>query len=116
MTGPAGTLFILRTDVLHRGSAMTGERSGRFALIDNYDLWGPRWTGRVAWAERTTEPEWVEIVERATPQERSVFGWPAPRRPVLRRADLGRHPDALPRGGPDALQLREPARFVSMPQ
>lgn len=42
MTGPAGTLFILRTDVLHRGSAITGERSSRFALIACYDLWGPR--------------------------------------------------------------------------
>ena len=78
MTGPAGTLLVRRTDVLHRGSAMTGERSTRFALLVNYDAWGPRWTGRVAWAERATEPGWSEIVERATPRERSVFGWPAP--------------------------------------
>jgi hypothetical protein len=78
MTGPAGTLFAFRPDVLHRGSAMTGQRSSRFALIANYDLWGTRWTGRVAWAERATEPEWFEIIERASPRERSVFGWPAP--------------------------------------
>ena len=78
MTAPAGTLLVRRTDVLHRGSAMTGERSTRFALLVNYDAWGPRWTGRVAWAERATQPGWSEIVERATPRERSVFGWPAP--------------------------------------
>jgi len=78
MTGPAGTLFAFRSDVLHRGSRMTGERSSRFALLADYDAWGPRWTGRVAWAERATQRDWFEIVERASPRERSVFGWPAP--------------------------------------
>jgi hypothetical protein len=79
MTGLAGSLFAFRTDVLHRGSRMTGERSTRFALIACYDLWGgPRWTGRVAWPERATQGDWFEIVERATPRERAVFGWPAP--------------------------------------
>ena len=79
MTGPAGTLYSFRSDVLHRGSRMTGERSSRFALLADYDVWGgPRWTGRVAWAERATERDWFEIVERATPRERAVFGWPAP--------------------------------------
>ena len=78
MTGPAGTLVTFRSDVLHRGSRMTGQRSARFALLADYDVWGPRWTGRVAWAERATQPEWFEIIERATPRERSVFGWPGP--------------------------------------
>jgi hypothetical protein len=78
MTGPAGTLFAFRTDVLHRGSRMTGERSSRFALLADYDVWAPRWTGRVAWAERATRPEWFELIERASPRERSLFGFPAP--------------------------------------
>jgi hypothetical protein len=78
MTGPAGTLFAFRTDVLHRGSRMTGQRSTRYALLADYDVWGPRWTGRVAWAERATRREWFEIVELASPRERSVFGFPAP--------------------------------------
>jgi hypothetical protein len=78
MTGPAGTLFAFRSDVLHRGSRMTGERSSRFALLADYDVWAPRWTGRVAWAERATHPDWFEIIERASPRERSVFGFPAP--------------------------------------
>lgn len=78
MTGPAGTLFAFRTDVLHRGSRMTGEQSARFALLADYDVWAPRWTGRVAWAERATRPEWFELIEQASPRERSVFGFPAP--------------------------------------
>jgi len=77
MTGPAGTLLAFRTDVLHRASRMTGERSTRFSLLTNYDVWAPRWTGRVAWAERATRPDWFEIVEKASPRERSVFGFPA---------------------------------------
>jgi hypothetical protein len=78
VTGPAGTLFSFRTDVLHRGSRMTGERAARFSMLAHYEAWGPRWTGRVAWAERATGRDWREIVERASPRERSVFGFPAP--------------------------------------
>jgi Phytanoyl-CoA dioxygenase (PhyH) len=78
MTGPAGTLFTFRSDVLHRGSRMTAERSARFALLANYDVWAPRWTGRVAWAQYATRPEWFDLVERASPRERSLFGFPAP--------------------------------------
>ena len=47
-----------RSDVLHRASPMTG---------------------RVAWAERATSPDWFEIVEKASPRERSVFAFPAER-------------------------------------
>ncbi len=78
VTGAAGTLFTYRTDTLHRGSRMTAERSARFTLSAQYDVWAPRWTGRVAWAERALDSNWRELIERATPRERSVFGFPAP--------------------------------------
>ncbi len=78
VTGPAGTLFSFRTDIVHRGSRMTAERSARFALLAHYDVWGPRWTGRVGWARDSNTAEWGELIERATPRERAVFGFPAP--------------------------------------
>lgn len=78
VTGPAGTLFSFRTDIVHRGSRMTAERSARFALLAHYDVWGPRWTGRVGWARDSNTAEWGDLIERATPRERSVFGFPAP--------------------------------------
>jgi hypothetical protein len=78
MTGLAGTLFSFRTDTVHRASRMTAERSARFTLLANYDVWGPRWTGRVAWAANSLSADWGELIERATPRERSVFGFPAP--------------------------------------
>ncbi|HEY1828749.1 MAG TPA: phytanoyl-CoA dioxygenase family protein [Acidimicrobiales bacterium] len=80
-TGPAGTLFSYRPDVLHRGSQMTGERSARFTLSAHYDVWTPRWTGRVAWPAKALGPNWCELIERATPRERSVFGFPEPGNP-----------------------------------
>jgi len=78
VTGPAGTLFSFRTDMVHRGSRMTAERSARFTLLAHYDVWGPRWTGRVAWPTNSLSADWGELIERATPRERSVFGFPAP--------------------------------------
>jgi hypothetical protein len=78
VTGAAGTLFAYRTDILHRGSRMTSERSARFTMLADYDVWGPRWTGRVSWAQDSLTPDWRELIERATPRERSVFGFPAP--------------------------------------
>jgi hypothetical protein len=78
VTGPSGTLFSYRPDVLHRGSRMTGERSARFTVSAHYDVWVPRWTGRVAWPANALGPDWCELIERATPRERSVFGFPAP--------------------------------------
>jgi hypothetical protein len=78
VTGSAGTLFSFRSDVVHRGSRMTGDRSARFAMLADYDVWGPRWTGRVGWPANSLSPEWGELIERATPRERSVFGFPDP--------------------------------------
>ncbi len=78
VTGPAGTLFSFRTDMVHRASRMTAERSARFSMLTDYDVWGPRWTGRVGWATHALSAEWGELIERATPRERSVFGFPAP--------------------------------------
>ena len=77
VTGPAGTLFAYRTDVLHRGSQMTGERRARFVLQCAYEVWGPRWTGRTGWATDSLGPHWTELMERATPRERLLFGFPA---------------------------------------
>ena len=77
VTGPAGTLFTYRTDVLHRGSQITGERRARFVLLAAYEVWGPRWTGRLGWPTDALGPHWTELMERATPRERTLFGFPA---------------------------------------
>ena len=77
VTGPAGTLFTYRTDVLHRGSQMTGERRARFVLGTDYEVWGPRWTGRTGWPNESLSAHWTAMMERATPRQRELFGFPA---------------------------------------
>lgn len=78
VTGPAGSLFTYRTDVLHRGSQMTGAAASRFVLLADYEVWGPRWTGKMAWPDRALSSRWVDMIERATPRQRELFGFPAP--------------------------------------
>src|SRR5262249_61285108 len=75
--GTQGHLCACASDELTRGSRMTAERSTCFVLLADSDVWAPRWTGRAAWAERAARSDWFEIVERASPRERSVFGFPA---------------------------------------
>jgi hypothetical protein len=77
VTGPAGTLFTFRTDILHRGSQITGDRRARFAMLASYEVWGPRWTGRIGWPVDSLGLRWTELIERATPRERELFGFPA---------------------------------------
>ena len=77
ITGPAGTLFTYRTDILHRGSQMRGEDRSRFVLLADYEVWGSRWTGKVAWPNQALAQGWTDIMVRATPRERELFGFPA---------------------------------------
>jgi hypothetical protein len=78
ITGPAGSLFVYRPDILHRGSQIRRPGSARFVLLADYDVWGTRWTGKAAWPNQALTSRWREMMERATPAERCLFGFPAP--------------------------------------
>lgn len=78
VVGPAGTLFMYRTDILHRGSQITGEGRSRVVLLSDYQVWGDRWTGKLAWPNHTNRQGWNETMVRATPRERALFGFPMP--------------------------------------
>ena len=78
VTGPAGSLFMYRTDVLHRGTSFHGEGRARFALLADYQARGATWAGRIAWPGQALSPHWVEVMERASPRERELFGFPRP--------------------------------------
>lgn len=76
--GPAGSLLIYTTDVLHRGSDFTAPRRSRFALLVDFQARGLPWTGKMAWPSRALEDEWADTMVRMTPRERCLFGFPAP--------------------------------------
>ncbi len=78
ITGPAGSLFLYTTDVLHRGSAMTGDQASRFALLADYAPKGLPWIGKMAWPQHALSPGWTEMVERMSVRERDLFGFPPP--------------------------------------
>ncbi len=78
VTGPAGSLFLYTTDVLHRGSAIRGARGARFALLADYSARGNPWMNKVAWPDRALLPGFRQLMERATVRERDLFGFPAP--------------------------------------
>ncbi|MEZ5230632.1 MAG: hypothetical protein R2710_29365 [Acidimicrobiales bacterium] len=76
VTGPAGTLFLYTTDVLHRASSMTGEQRSRFVLLADYAARGNPWMGKVSWPGRALDPAWPDLLAKASPRERELFGFP----------------------------------------
>ena len=78
VTGPAGSLFIYRTDVLHRGSNFTAPERSRFALLADFQPRGTAWNGKMAWPNHSLSSHWVEAMTRMTPRERALFGFPLP--------------------------------------
>ena len=78
ITCSAGSLLIYRTDILHRGSNFTEPGRARFALLTDFQEWGPRWQGKVNWGRQAYFPDWPRTLTRMTLRERALFGFPPP--------------------------------------
>lgn len=78
VTGPAGSLLIYKTDVMHRGSAMTGHQRSRFTLLVDFQPRGRPWTGKMAWPDHADSSRWKGAMSNMTARERCLFGFPAP--------------------------------------
>lgn len=81
VTGPAGSLLLFRTDVLHRATSFTGPGRARFVLLADYQARGAGWGGKVAWPNRGWNPAMGTVMTRASVRERDLFGWPPPGHP-----------------------------------
>ncbi len=75
---PAGSLLIYKTDVVHRGSELKGPKRSRFAMLVDFQERGWRWQGKMSWPDHAGRPEMVDAMERMTPRQRDLFGWPPP--------------------------------------
>lgn len=75
---PAGSLLIYKTDVLHRGSEFGAPRRSRFAMLVDFQARGWRWQGKMSWPHHAGQDEMIDALERMTPRERDLFGWPPP--------------------------------------
>ncbi len=76
-TGPAGSLLVYRTDILHRGSNLTGAGHSRFSLLADYQVRGTTWGGKMAWPKQAPQ-RWAKLIPRCTVRERDLFGFPRP--------------------------------------
>jgi hypothetical protein len=75
--GPAGSLLVYRTDVLHRGSNFRGAGRSRFSLLVDYQKRGTTWGGKMAWPKDSPQ-RWAKLMPQCTVRERDVFGFPRP--------------------------------------
>ncbi|MEM9738420.1 MAG: phytanoyl-CoA dioxygenase family protein [Pseudomonadota bacterium] len=78
VTGPAGSLLIYKTDVMHRGSAMVGANRSRFTLLVDFQPRGRAWTGKMAWPDHALSNRWKSAMSKMTTRQRCLFGFPAP--------------------------------------
>jgi len=75
---PAGSLLIYKTDVLHRGSDFAAPKRSRFVMLVDFQERGWRWQGKMSWPDHAGRAEMIEAMERMTPRQRDLFGWPPP--------------------------------------
>ncbi len=76
--GPAGTVLIYRTHMLHRGTAIQHARAARFTLHMNFRTAAAEWALRAGWGGLANRPTWPHLVERCTPRQLELFGFPPP--------------------------------------
>jgi len=76
-TGPAGSLLVYRTDILHRGSEMTSSGHARFSLLADFQVRGTTWGGKMAWPKASPE-RWARFIPQCSVRERDLFGFPRP--------------------------------------
>jgi hypothetical protein len=75
--GPAGSLLVYRTDVLHRGSDFTGSGRSRFSLLVDFQARGTTWGGKMAWPKDSPN-RWAKFMPQCTVRQRDLFGFPRP--------------------------------------
>jgi hypothetical protein len=68
---------VYRTDILHRGSNITGPGSSRFSLLADYQVRGTTWGGKMAWPKQSPQ-RWAKLMPQCSVRERDLFGFPRP--------------------------------------
>jgi len=75
--GPAGSLLVYRTDVLHRGSNFTGVGRSRFSILADFQARGTTWGGKMSWPKQAPN-RWAKLMPQCSVRERDLFGFPRP--------------------------------------
>ena len=75
--GPAGSLLVYRTDILHRGSNFTAAGRARFSILVDFQVRGTTWGGKMAWPKQSPE-RWSKFIPQCSVRQRDLFGFPRP--------------------------------------
>jgi hypothetical protein len=94
-TGPAGSLLIYRTDILHRGSNFATPWRSRFSILADYQVRGTTWGGKMAWPKQSPQ-RWAKFIPRCSVRERDLFGFPRPGDPYWTEETLAGVADRYP--------------------
>jgi len=76
--GPRGSLLAYRNDVFHRAVDLSEPGGSRFLLNVSFKRAEIEWIGYHTMQSRATHPGWVQFVERSSPRELELFGFPPP--------------------------------------
>ena len=77
VTVPAGGLLIYSMRTFHRGTKFLNE-GGRLGHFITYAPAAWKWLGIVGWSNRAIDPSFGKWVAAATPEERTLLGFPPP--------------------------------------
>lgn len=75
--GPAGSLLVYRTDILHRGSDFSAAGRSRFSILVDFQRRGTTWGGKMAWPKASPE-RWAKFIPQCSVRQRDLFGFPRP--------------------------------------
>jgi ectoine hydroxylase-related dioxygenase (phytanoyl-CoA dioxygenase family) len=76
VTVPAGHALIYSMRTFHRGSAMRAKEGLRFAQNIGFKRCDTTWCGQVTFQHEGGRPEMDHFLEKATPRERELVGFP----------------------------------------
>jgi hypothetical protein len=77
-TGVRGSYLAYRSDVFHRGTAFRAAGTGRTVIALAWRHAAHEWIGYDQAQSRSTGSAWIRFVERSTPRELELLGFPPP--------------------------------------
>jgi Phytanoyl-CoA dioxygenase (PhyH) len=77
-SGPAGSVFVYRPDVFHRGVSLSAPRSARFLLPVAFKPAAAEWIGYHAFPARAEDMTWHRFMRSATERQLTLLGFPKP--------------------------------------
>jgi len=87
-SGPAGSVFVYRPDVFHRGVPLEQPRGARFTLNVAFRPAATEWIGFHVFPVHAEDMAWHRFMRHATVRQLTLLGFPQPGNPYWNRETL----------------------------